>query len=64
MKKYLVEFIGPFFLVLTVRMTVMKLAKVSHLWIYRVANPGAGALAACVFRMINPEDKQFAVDAI
>jgi aquaporin Z len=100
MKKYLVEFIGTFFLVLTVGMTViephaagelaplaigsalmtmvfalgpisggafnpavavgitvMKLAKVSHLWIYLIANLGAGALAAWVFRTINPEDK-------
>ncbi len=35
----------------------MKLAKVSHLWIYLIANFGAGALAALVFRFVNPEDK-------
>jgi aquaporin Z len=43
--------------------TVMKLAKVSHRWIYLIANPGAGAPAACVFRTVNPEDKQLAVAA-
>jgi hypothetical protein len=35
----------------------MKLAKVSHLWIYLAANLGAGALAAWVFRTINSEDE-------
>jgi len=122
MKKYLVEFIGTFFLVLTVGMTVvepgvgnlaalaigsalmimvyagghvsgghynpavtvavwlrgrcsqaevpgyigsqiavgatvMHLAKASNLWVYLVANLGAGVRAASVFRFINPDDK-------
>jgi glycerol uptake facilitator-like aquaporin len=35
----------------------MHLAKVSNLWIYLVANFTAGALAAIVFKLINPEDK-------
>jgi aquaporin Z len=48
---------GAFNPAVAVGITVMKLAKVSHLWIYLVANLGAGALAAWVFRIINPEDK-------
>jgi glycerol uptake facilitator-like aquaporin len=34
----------------------MHLAKVSNLWIYLAANLAAGALAAFVFRFINPND--------
>jgi hypothetical protein len=30
---------------------------VSHLWIFLLANLGAGALAAWDFRTINPDDK-------
>jgi len=37
--------------------TVMHLVKASNLWIYIVANFGAGALAATAFKFINPEDK-------
>jgi aquaporin Z len=48
---------GAFNPAVAVGITVMKLAKVSHLWIYFLGNLGAGALAAGVFRMINPEDK-------
>ena len=48
---------GAFNPAVAVGITVMKLAKVSHLWIYLVANLGAGALAAYVFKFINPEDK-------
>jgi len=48
---------GAFNPAVAIGITVMKLAKVSHLWIYLVANLGAGALAAYVFRTINPEDK-------
>jgi aquaporin Z len=48
---------GVFNPAVAVGITVLKLAKVSHLWIYLVANLGAGALAAWVFRTINPEDK-------
>ena len=35
---------------------VMHLVKASNLWIYLVANFGAGALAAFTFRFINPDD--------
>jgi aquaporin Z len=37
--------------------TLMHLVKASNLWIYFVANFGAGALAATTFKFINPEDK-------
>ena len=37
--------------------TVMHLAKASNLWVYLVANLGAGVRAASVFRFINPDDK-------
>ena len=37
--------------------TVMHLEKAANLWIYLVANFGAGALAAAAFKFINPEDK-------
>jgi len=37
--------------------TVMHLAKASNLWIYLVGNFAAGALAALVFKFVNPEDK-------
>lgn len=37
--------------------TVMHLVKASNLWIYLVANFGAGAVAALTFKFINPEDK-------
>lgn len=47
---------GAFNPAVAVGITVMKLAKVSHLWIYLVANFGAGALAAYVFRAINSDD--------
>ncbi len=47
---------GAFNPAVAIGITVMKLAKVSHLWIYLAANLGAGALAAFVFRMIHPDD--------
>ena len=37
--------------------TLMHLVKASNLWIYLVANFGAGVLAALVFKFVNPEDK-------
>ncbi|HEY1719022.1 MAG TPA: aquaporin [Verrucomicrobiae bacterium] len=37
--------------------TVMHLEKAANIWIYLVANFAAGALAACTFKCINPEDK-------
>ena len=48
---------GAFNPAVAIGITVMHLAKVSHLWIYLVANFGAGALAALVFRFVNPDDK-------
>jgi aquaporin Z len=48
---------GAFNPAVAVGITVMHLAKASDLWIYLVANLGAGALAATVFRVINPDDK-------
>jgi aquaporin Z len=48
---------GAFNPAVAVGITVMKLAKVSNLWIYLAANLAAGALAASVFRFINPDDK-------
>jgi len=35
----------------------MHLVKAANLWLYFVANFAAGALAALVFKLINPEDK-------
>lgn len=55
MKKHSIEFIGTLLQVLTVRMTVRKLATVSRLQIWLVANLGAGVLAAHVFRIVNPD---------
>jgi aquaporin Z len=36
---------------------IMHLVNASHLWLYFVANFGAGALAAAAFKFINPDDK-------
>jgi aquaporin Z len=36
---------------------LMHLVKASNLWLYLVANFGAGALAALVFKFVNPDDK-------
>jgi aquaporin Z len=38
-------------------LTIMHLAKVSNFWIYLIGNFGGGALAAVVFKFLNPEDK-------
>jgi aquaporin Z len=48
---------GAFNPAVAVGITVMHLAKVANLWIYFVANFAAGALAAMVFKLVNPEDK-------
>jgi aquaporin Z len=37
--------------------TVMHLEKAANIWIYLVANFAGGALAATVFKFVNPEDK-------
>ncbi|MDE3066155.1 MAG: aquaporin [Verrucomicrobiota bacterium] len=38
-------------------LTILHLAKAADLWVYLVANLAGGALAAAVFRFVNPEDK-------
>jgi aquaporin Z len=37
--------------------TVMHIAKASNIWIYLLGNLLGGAMAAGVFRLVNPEDK-------
>jgi len=37
--------------------SIMHLVKASNLWIYLVANFGAGALAAVTFKLTHPDDK-------
>lgn len=37
--------------------TIMHLEKLSNIWIYLVGNFAGGALAAAVFKFVNPEDK-------
>ena len=37
--------------------TIMHLAKASNIWIYILGNLAGGAVAAGVFRFVNPEDK-------
>jgi aquaporin Z len=48
---------GAFNPAVAIGITVMHLAKVSNVWVYFVANFAAGALAALVFKLVNPEDK-------
>ena len=48
---------GAFNPAVAVGITVMHLAKAANLWVYLAANFAAGALAAIVFKFINPEDK-------
>ena len=48
---------GAFNPAVAVGITVMHLAKAANLWVYFVANFAAAALAAAIFRLINPEDK-------
>jgi aquaporin Z len=37
--------------------TVMHIEKVANFWVYLVGNFAGGALAAIVFKLVNPEDK-------
>jgi len=37
--------------------TVMHLAKAANIWLYLAGNFAGGALAALVFKFVNPEDK-------
>ena len=48
---------GAFNPAVAVGISVMKLAAWSNIWIYLVANLAGGAVAAVVFKMLNPEDK-------
>jgi aquaporin Z len=48
---------GAFNPAVAVGITKMHLVDSMHLWLYFVANLGAGALAALVFKFVNPEDK-------
>lgn len=48
---------GAFNPAVAVGITKMHLVDSSNLWLYFVANLGAGALAALVFKLVNPEDK-------
>ena len=48
---------GAFNPAVAVGITVMGLAKGANLWIFLAAELAAGALAAAVFRYVNPEDK-------
>jgi aquaporin Z len=48
---------GAFNPAVAVGITVMHLVKTANIWIYLVGNFAGGALAACAFKLINPEDK-------
>ena len=48
---------GAFNPAVAVGITKMHLVDVGNLWIYFTANLGAGALAALVFKLVNPDDK-------
>ena len=40
-----------------VGISIMKLSAWANIWIFLVANFAAGALAAIVFKFLNPEDQ-------
>ncbi|MBS0263467.1 MAG: aquaporin [Planctomycetes bacterium] len=48
---------GAFNPAVAVGITVMGLSPVANIWVYLVANFAGGAVAAFVFKAINPEDK-------
>ena len=48
---------GAFNPAVAVGITKLHLVDAGNLWIYFVANLGAGALAALVFKFVNPDDK-------
>jgi aquaporin Z len=48
---------GAFNPAVAVGITLMHISRASNLWIYLMANLLAGALAAAVFRWINPQDR-------
>ena len=47
---------GAFNPAVAIGMTLMGLSSVGSLWIFLVANLAGGALAACVFRLVNPDE--------
>jgi aquaporin Z len=48
---------GAFNPAVAVGITVMGLSAPANIWIFLVANFAAGAVAATVFKLINPDDK-------
>lgn len=48
---------GVFNPAVAVGITILGLSSVANIWIYLLANFAAAALAAMVFKMLNPEDK-------
>ena len=48
---------GAFNPAVAVGVTVMGLSAPANIWIFLVANFAAGAAAATVFKLINPDDK-------
>lgn len=47
---------GAFNPAVALGITLMKLKEMSNIWIYLVSELGAGALAAIVFKLVNPPD--------
>ena len=47
---------GAFNPAVAIGMTLMGLSSVGSLWIFLVANLAGGTLAACVFRLVNPDE--------
>ena len=48
---------GAFNPAVAIGVTIMGLAKAANLWVFLVGNFAAAALAAFVFKFINPDDK-------
>ena len=48
---------GAFNPAVAIGITMLGLAKAANLWVYLVGNFAAGALAAFVFKLLNPDDK-------
>ena len=48
---------GAFNPAVAVGITVMGLSRVANIWIFLVANFAGGAVAALVFRAVNPDDR-------
>ena len=48
---------GAFNPAVAIGITVMHLDKAANIWIYLVGNFAGGALAALMFKFVNPDDK-------